>query len=215
MKKVAKYITDFLLIIVILAIFFALYGFFQLLILQKDYANYFGYSMFEVVTGSMAPTININDAIIVKITDDVKLNDIVTYSSNGDFITHRIIDIKGNKIVTKGDYNNSEDKIIDKSDVIGKVVKVLPKLGVWKEIILSPTVIIIFLAASVLFSIAFSYKSNKEVVKTDDEVFDFDFFDEPKNENKEDVEINTSEDKLMKKLGDILDSEEKGNDDLW
>lgn len=213
MKKVAKYITDFLLIIVVLAIFFALYGFSQLLIFQKDYANYFGYSMFEVVTGSMAPTININDAIIVKITDDIKVNDIVTYSLNGDFITHRIIDMKGNKIVTKGDYNNSEDKIIDKSEVIGKVVKVLPKLGVWKEIILSPTVIIIFLVASVLFSIAFSYKSNKEIIK-DDDVLDFDFFNES-DDKEDDVMMNTSEDKLMKKLSDILDSEEKGNDDLW
>lgn len=217
MKKVFKFLTDFLLCIVIVAIFFALYGFSQLLIFQKDYASYFGFSIFEVVTGSMAPTININDAIIVKTTSNIKINDIITYKSGNDFITHRVMDIKGDKLITKGDYNNSEDKIINKSDVIGKVVKILPRLGVWKEILLSPTIIIVFLATSIVFSFAFSYKS-KNTKNDDDNDFNFNFDDQTNIDifmDDEDEEVNSEEDILMKKLGDILDNDNKESKKLW
>ena len=72
MKKIAEWITNILLIIVVIAIFFALYGFIQLKIMNKTYINYFGYTFFEVVSGSMSPTINTHDLIIVKIDNEVK-----------------------------------------------------------------------------------------------------------------------------------------------
>ena len=70
-KKIAEIITNFLIIMVIIAIFFALYGIFQLKVLNKNYINYFGYTFFEVVSGSMEPTINTYDLIIVKLDQNV------------------------------------------------------------------------------------------------------------------------------------------------
>ena len=112
-EKITKYFTNVLLGIVIIAIFFALYSFIQLVILEKDYVNYFGYTLFEVQSGSMSPTINVDDMLLVKLTTDIKKGDIITYKNEENFITHRVIEANGDKIITKGDSNNSEDKIIN------------------------------------------------------------------------------------------------------
>ena len=80
-EKITKYFTNVLLGIVIIAIFFALYSFIQLVILEKDYANYFGYTLFEVQSGSMSPTINVDDMLLVKLTTDIKKGDIITYKN--------------------------------------------------------------------------------------------------------------------------------------
>ena len=61
-EKIAKIILNILTGVVIISIFFALYGLLQVTILDKDYANYFGYSLFVVESGSMSPTINEKDA---------------------------------------------------------------------------------------------------------------------------------------------------------
>ena len=101
--KIAKYFLNVLTGIVIISIFFALYGFFQITVLNKSYANYFGYSFFEVETGSMAPTVDVEDVVIVKNTDKIKTNDIITYKLNKNFITHRVVDVQKNKVITKGE----------------------------------------------------------------------------------------------------------------
>lgn len=144
--------------IVTILIFFALYGFIQISIMDKDYASYFGYSPFEVKSGSMSPTINKSDMVIVKLTKNIKKNDIITFKVDSSYVTHRVTDIKENSIVTKGDYNNYEDKTISKKYLVGKVIRVFPKFGIWKKIILSPVVIISLLLAILLFSIGFSYE---------------------------------------------------------
>ena len=76
MKKVwlliKKIISD--LVILILAIFFiiAIYGFINIKILKKDYVNLFGYTYFDIITGSMEDTINVHDMVFVKITEDAQ-----------------------------------------------------------------------------------------------------------------------------------------------
>jgi len=156
-KKIAEIITNILIIIVIIAIFFALYGIFQLKVMNKTYINYFGYTFFEVVSGSMSPTINTYDLIIVKIDNNVKEDDIVTFYSDNTFITHRIIEYKSDtKILTKGDANNTSDKYISKDAIIGKVIYTVREFGVIKRVVASPKVLISIFATIMLFSLAFS-----------------------------------------------------------
>ena len=54
----------------------------------------------------MAEYINSNDWIIVKKTDKIKLDDVVTFKEDNEFITHRVIE-KYN-----GKYFASESKIL-------------------------------------------------------------------------------------------------------
>lgn len=78
--------------------------------------------IYKVETGSMEDKIFTGDYILILKQSDYEVNDIVTYKSNGFHITHRIIKENGNKVITKGDANNIEDKEISKNEVIGKVI---------------------------------------------------------------------------------------------
>ena len=99
-------------------------------VIKKEKApRIFNYYIFDIMTGSMEDTIHVNDYIIVKKTKKVKENDIVTFERDGVYITHRIIKMDGNKIITKGDANNTEDEPITKDQVLGKYVGKAKILG--------------------------------------------------------------------------------------
>ena len=179
-QKIVGKIVNVLIVIVIIAIIFCVYCAFSIKVLGNKYVNIFGYSIFEVATGSMHGSIEINDAVLVKIDDEYKVNDIVTYQNGEDYITHRVIEIEEDYVITKGDANNVNDNPIDKKLILGRVVKVLPKLGVWKKVLLTPKVIILILVTLFIFSILFSYdgksikiiSSKKAQKEVDDKIND-------------------------------------------
>ena len=135
---------------------------YQVKIQKKDYANLFGYSLFEVATGSMKPTIQIGDVVIVKITKDVNENDIIVYVDGDDIITHRLVEKSENNIVTRGDANNSEDKPIQENMIIGQVIKIVPQLGTWQNILSSPEVLALIIVLIIILSIIYIYTSKSE-----------------------------------------------------
>ena len=160
MYKIIEKIIHVILNIVIAFIFLLVivvgYNYMQLQIMHKDYANFFGYTVFEVSPGSMAKTINVYDVILVKITKDVNENDIVTYKNEDELITHRIMEINGDKIITKGDANNTEDREITKDAIIGKVISVYPRVGIWAKVFSEPNVLICVFITLILIGIAIS-----------------------------------------------------------
>lgn len=90
------------------------------------------YRSFLVQSGSMEPSIMTGDIIITKTFDQYKNNDVITFEDDQQRrVTHRIIDNQdNNQIITKGDANRSQDnKNINKNQIIGKVILVIPKLG--------------------------------------------------------------------------------------
>lgn len=157
LKSIMSKIVNLLIVIVVIAIIFCLYCIFSVKVFHKRYINIFGYSIFEVATGSMKDTINIGDAVLIKLDSKYKVGDIITYQSGNDYITHRVVSIDHDYIITKGDNNNVNDNPIDKKLVVGKVIKILPKVGVWKKILLTPKVIALILITLFIFSILFSY----------------------------------------------------------
>lgn len=140
-SKIIGTILNILLCLVMIIMLFGVYYIVQIRVQNKEYANMFGYTFFEVATGSMSPTIEIGDIIIVKFTKEVSQNDIIVYKDGNDFITHRLIDIKRNELTTKGDANNSEDKSITIEQVLGQVIYTIPKVGIWRKIILTPKIL--------------------------------------------------------------------------
>ncbi|MEG1009983.1 MAG: S24 family peptidase [Clostridia bacterium] len=116
-------------------------------IFKQDYANVFGYTYFQVKTGSMTGEIEKDDLIIVKLTNKVVENDIITFKDNKDFITHRLIKINNNQLLTKGDANNTLDEPINKTQVIGKVVFVVSTVFMLRALGL---LIIIFIILSLI-----------------------------------------------------------------
>ena len=90
--------------------------------LKKEIIKIFGIGTLVVVTGSMEPTINIKEMIIIKEQNDYKVGDIVTYKdSKGKLVTHRIVSKAGNKIITRGDNNTVSDDPININQIEGKI----------------------------------------------------------------------------------------------
>lgn len=75
-----------------------------------------------VVTGSMQPTINIKEMIIIKEQKNYDVCDIVTYKDKtNNLVTHRIVSKSGDTVVTRGDNNTVSDEPINVSQIQGKV----------------------------------------------------------------------------------------------
>lgn len=161
-NKISTIILNILLVIVSILIIIGLYYLVQIKVLNNSYANIFGYTFFEVATGSMSNTIEIGDVVIVKITKEVQENEIIVYSEDNNFITHRVITKDENgKFITKGDANNSEDKPIEETQILGKVIYIIPKIGILKRAILSPQVLILILTLIILLGMALKLTTNK------------------------------------------------------
>lgn len=123
-----------------------------------------------VLTGSMEPTIGVNDLIVVEKTNDYKVDDIVVYQSYNSLVVHRIYSIDGDTVITWGDNNDGAlDDPISMKNIQGEVVDIIPHLGLVVKLIKSPFGIIIILFVAVLLLLV-SYKKEKieSSKKTDD-----------------------------------------------
>ena len=170
MKKTKKInmlgcILNILIMFVVVITIIGLYYMAQVKILNKDYANIFGYTFFEVATGSMANTINIGDIVVVKVNEAFKENDIIVYKEENSFITHRVIKIDGQDLITRGDANNSEDKPIKSDQILGKVIYIIPKIGIWRRVLASPEILGMIIISIILLGVVLMLTSKTEKEK--------------------------------------------------
>ena len=141
-KKIINILLDIFIVILGVILLITVYNNVQVKILGRDYASFFGHSVFEVQTGSMGEIIEPGDWIVVKYSKNIKLNDIVTFEHKGEYITHRVIEAYNGTYVTKGDANTAKDSPISKDQIVGKVVKVIPNFGILRKTIFNPIVLI-------------------------------------------------------------------------
>ena len=112
-----------------------------IIFMSISFANNLGvskYKLYDVLTGSMSPTIKPGDFIVVKEIDANKVEngDIITFKSNNskNLTTHRVVDVindNGNiSFQTKGDANDVLDPmLIDSNLLVGKVIFNIPYIG--------------------------------------------------------------------------------------
>lgn len=82
----------------------------------------FGYSPIIVLSGSMYPTFDAGDMIVLEKVDPetIEVGDVICYfaeEGKDTAITHRVMDVQTNEdgepvFVTKGDANNTEDRVV-------------------------------------------------------------------------------------------------------
>lgn len=156
LNKIFSIILNILIVFVVFCLVISVYNYVQLNVLNKKYANYFGYTYFNTISGSMEDTINIDDYVFVEITKDVEVDDIVTFCHEDMVITHRVIKMNEDELVTKGDANNIEDNPISKEQVIGKVIYIGRDFGKYIKLITEPIVFVSFFVTVLLFNFAFS-----------------------------------------------------------
>lgn len=158
LKILKKVIVDLIVFVLCVIAIIVIWGFVQLNVQKKDYINIFGYSVFSTETGSMSPTMEKGDIVIIKIGDEIREKDIITYKKENVFITHRIEKINEDSIIAKGDRNNTEDEPIKKDDIIGRVVFIINDVEVWKKVFTDINVIIPICITVILFILLVSYK---------------------------------------------------------
>ena len=139
-----------------------------------------GYRLFKVLTSSMESVYPRGSIILVKEIPSGGLNigeDITFLRSDNNIITHRIIEIKedyensGQRgFVTKGvDNATADDEIVLENNVVGKVTKSFPKVGVilsWvSENILIILIFFMSLMGCSFFLKTFLKEKNKEKTK--------------------------------------------------
>lgn len=161
LSNVCKYMAyTFLAFLIAICI----YTFFETGVRKKDYVNIFGYTYFVVASESMSGTIELGDAVIVKLDDSYKEDDIITFKSNNTFITHRVIKILDDRVITQGDVNNVEDDPVLKDKIVGKVVFIISISFVLKLIGILIIIFVIFTLIN--FDSIFKKYIAKEKTKT-------------------------------------------------
>ncbi|MEM4527746.1 MAG: signal peptidase I [Desulfurococcaceae archaeon] len=95
--------------------------------------GYLGVRLLVISSGSMSPTLNIGDLVVLCThCRDIGVGDVVAYVSQWGVIVHRVVEIDSSYryIVTKGDANNAPDlDPVSMDNVIGKVVFKIPLIG--------------------------------------------------------------------------------------
>ena len=168
LKKITRVIVNVFTCLLFLILALVIYGKLVITFGNNTYPNYFGYTFFEVASGSMEPALHISDVVLVKITqEDLKKGDIIAFQGEDAIITHRILFIDGKVITVKGDHNDVVDKPITIDQVIGKIVKVFPEMGIWKKVLTDPKILFAIFVTLLLFDFALSYngKENKKIEK--------------------------------------------------
>ena len=122
--------------------------------------RFFGYGMYEVVSGSMSPTIPIGSVIYVKplAPEMVEPMDIIAYHHNGETVTHRVREnhkVVG-EFITKGDANNIVDfDPVPYDELIGRVEYHAPVIGRFMRVLSSfigKIYMLVFACCGVMFS---------------------------------------------------------------
>jgi signal peptidase len=91
----------------------------------------------------------------------VDVGDIIVYQDEAELIIHRVIEVDGDTVITKGDANDISDPPISKSSIKGIMVLSVPYLGGLVRLLKSGPGFVALLLATfyVLYS---SYQKDKE-----------------------------------------------------
>jgi signal peptidase len=102
-----------------------------------------GHAVFVVEGGSMEPTIAIGSLIVVDRSDrEAKAGTVATFADpDVGLVTHRIVGLEGDLIITKGDANERPDSIRQpRSRLVGSVRASVPLAGYLVRILQIPLV---------------------------------------------------------------------------
>ena len=105
------------------------------ILLLLFFSGSFGLHPSVVGSGSMRPAIEVGDIVIVKNVslDEIEVGDVIQYWEEHYTVTHRVVEIhhEGEQkiFITKGDANDVADDPVSGDRVIGKVVFVIPRIG--------------------------------------------------------------------------------------
>ncbi len=205
--KLAAKIT----LIALIAVMLATVVYVMICNLRGKVASIGGYSVMKVVTGSMEPSIHVDDYILIKKTDvsDLKVGDVITFLSDDPQIkdqpnSHRITKINDDGTFTvKGDANPVEDVYTVRPDrIIGRYVRKMYLFRFIGSFASSRKLLmILFILPTVCICIYESRTLIKIIRGTDEQ-------DEEEDENSGDSKL-TAEEKKEKLIREAIEKEKE------
>ena len=173
--KICSSIIEWI-IIIVLFLLIVLVG------IQKfsNRGNFFGYRIYTIISGSMIPTYDVGDTLLIKemTSDNIEIGDAVTYLGeggeyNGKIITHQVVDIEFDEngkylFHTKGIANNIEDPIVTQDQVLGKVIYKFFFLTILGKI--TTSLPLLFICVIIPLAIIIAIEIIKLVYRTDEEI---------------------------------------------
>lgn len=197
-KFIGHFITKIILYVVfiLLLIIFLLFGAYfldSIYNIKNQDTSYPLFNAYIIVSPSMVPTIKVQDGIIIKRESHLENGDIITFSSRdprytGLIITHRIVGIEktenGKTLYrTKGDNNNvSDNSLVHKEDIYGKVLFRIPKIGYLKNYLSTPSTWIFIVVCLSVILVVYDMlkmfikmnndhkKHKKKIIEIDDDI---------------------------------------------
>lgn len=130
-------------------------------ILSFSNSSFLNMRIYRVGSGSMEPYLKINSLILIKESNDYKINDIITYQNGDEYITHRIISINDDEVITKGDANNKEDDPITKDKIVGKLIYKFYVFGFISYLLTKPFTWILIFAIGLIITCLIPDKKEK------------------------------------------------------
>lgn len=179
MKKLGGFLTNLIIVVLVLIIGFSVYSRYLYAKEPNKVPMPLGINILTVLTGSMQPELMPGDKILIRQTDikDLAAGDIITFYMEGSqmVVTHRIIEVvKENgetTFITRGDYNNAADTSPVSSDqIIGKLIFSIAPLnainrsfinGTW-PLLLGGALFLIAIVAGLLIFTMVREKDKKE-----------------------------------------------------
>jgi len=128
----------------------------------------FNIKPYVVLSGSMEPNIQTGSLVFVDHSakyDEIRENDIIAFKLNDTMVTHRVVEVTSQGLITKGDANSTNDGgYVTVENFIGKNIFTIPKLGYLVRVIQSRNGTIIFIAGIVLmFVLSFIGDKNDQI----------------------------------------------------
>lgn len=129
----------------------------------------FGVGAAVVLSGSMEPELSTGDLLIIAERESYNVGDVVVYQDGRTAVTHRIVSISEEEIITRGDANNTEDDPITLEQIKGEVLFAIPLVGYLVNIIKTPIGTLTILGLAVfLLERSFRAEKEKDKQKLDD-----------------------------------------------
>ena len=127
----------------------------------------FGIGTAVVMSGSMEPTLSVNDLVYIREAEEYSVGDIVVFQSGKSLVIHEIIDINDDIVTTKGQANNTADEPISVMYIKGRMILAVPYVGIVVKFVKSlPGTIILLTLAIILIEKSW----NKEKTAKEDEM---------------------------------------------
>lgn len=154
-KEIVSAVFRYLLLILLSALIgYSLYSFNAEKIMRNRMPMPFGYGLATVMSGSMEPTLQVGDLVIIKEkkAGETYENGTVAVYNDGEVpVIHRVTGrTDEGQYIFQGDANNTADPPVEERYVIGSLVKSIPKAGRLLYGLKNPVSMIAMLVVAVL-----------------------------------------------------------------